>query len=139
MNYPIFIQNKLLSESLFIGLYSCVIYLLVSFTTNSSNFNLLLFTVGFLKHFLGYYLKIQDYYCNSCLTNSKSKTTTTKLIVESILEGGVFIILGLLLKLFIENRFLLIFLLGFLLHTVAEFAGIHKYFCKSHCVIQRRP
>ena len=62
MNYPIFIQNKLLSESLFIGLYSCVIYLFVSFTSNSSNFNLLLFTVGFLKHFLGYYLKIQDYY-----------------------------------------------------------------------------
>ena len=35
--------------------------------------------------------------------------------------------------------FFFLFLLGFLLHIVAEFVGVHKYFCKNRCVIQRRP
>jgi hypothetical protein len=70
---------------------------------------------------------------------SKSHTTKQILFGESILEGGVFIILGLLLKVFIENRVVLMFLLGFLLHMIAEFAGVHKYFCKNRCLIQRRP
>jgi hypothetical protein len=73
------------------------------------------------------------------MKNSKSHVSVRDLIVESILEGGVFIILGLLLKVFIENRWILMFLLGFLLHIISEFAGVHKYFCKSRCVVQRRP
>ena len=132
------VTKKLLIESLFIGVYVCVISFFVSFLV-SSNFTLLLFVVGFLKHFLGYYLKIQDYYCATCVKGSKSHTTKQILFGESILEGGVFIILGLLLKVFIENRTVLMFLLGFLLHMIAEFVGVHKYFCKNRCVIQRRP
>ncbi len=132
------LTKKLLLESLFVGVYTCVIYLCLSYII-SSNFPLLLFVVGFFKHFLGYYLKIQDYYCNSCMKNSKSLVSVRDLIVESILEGGVFIILGLLLKVFIENRWILMFLLGFLLHVIAEYVGVHKYFCKNRCVVQRRP
>jgi len=132
------LTKKLLFESLFVGVYTCVISFFVSFLV-SSNFVLLLFVVGFLKHFLGYYLKIQDYYCATCVKGSKSHTTKQILFGESILEGGVFIILGLLLKVFIENRTVLMFLLGFLLHMIAEFVGVHKYFCKNRCVIQRRP
>jgi|UniRef100_A0A6C0CWP1 hypothetical protein len=132
------LTKKLLFESLFVGVYTCVISIFVSFLV-SSNFVLLLFVVGFLKHFLGYYLKIQDYYCATCVNGSKSYTTKQILLGESILEGGVFIILGLLLKVFIENRWILMFLLGFLLHMTAEFVGVHKYFCKNRCVIQRRP
>jgi hypothetical protein len=132
------LSKKFLFESLFVGIYVCVIYFFVSFAV-SSNFTLLLFVVGFLKHFLGYYLKIQDYYCASCVKGSKSHTTKQILLGESILEGCVFITLGLLLKVFIENRGVLMFLLGFLLHIFAEFAGVHKYFCKNRCVIQRRP
>ena len=105
----------------------------------SSNFTLLLFVVGFLKHFLGYYLKIQDYYCATCVKGSKSHVSTKILFGESILEGGLFIVLGLLLGVFIENRSLLMFLLGFLLHIIAEFVGVHKYFCKTRCLVQRRP
>ena len=132
------LTKKLLGESLFVGIYVCVIFFFTSYVV-SSNFVLLLFVVGFLKHFLGYYLKIQDYYCNSCVKGSKSQVSTRNLIIESILEGGVFIILGLLLKVFIESRWILMFLLGFLLHMIAEFTGVHKYFCKNRCVIQRRP
>jgi hypothetical protein len=73
------------------------------------------------------------------MKNSKSHVSVRDLIVESILEGGVFIILGLLLKVFIENRWILMFLLGFLLHVIAEYVGVHKYFCKNRCVVQRRP
>ncbi len=132
------LTKKLLFESLFVGVYTCIISIFVSFLV-SSNFTLLLFVVGFLKHFFGYYLKIQDYYCATCVKGSKSHVTTRNLIIESILEGGVFIILGLLLKVFIESRWILMFLLGFLLHMVAEFVGVHKYFCKNRCVVQRRP
>ena len=132
------VTKKVLTESLFVGVYTCIISFFVSFLV-SSNFTLLLFVVGFLKHFLGYYLKIQDYYCATCVKGSKSHTTKQILFGESILEGGVFIILGLLLKVFIENRTVLMFLLGFLLHMIAEFVGVHKYFCKNRCVIQRRP
>jgi hypothetical protein len=132
------LTKKLLVESLFVGVYTCVITFFVSFVV-SSNFTLLLFVSGFLKHFLGYYLKIQDYYCGTCVKGSKSHTTKQILFGESILEGGVFIILGLLLKVFIGNRWLLMFLLGFLLHVIAEFVGVHKYFCKNRCVVQRRP
>ena len=112
------VTKKVLTESLFVGVYTCIISFFVSFLV-SSNFTLLLFVVGFLKHFLGYYLKIQDYYCATCVKGSKSHTTKQILFGESILEGGVFIILGLLLKVFIENRTVLMFLLGFLLHMSA--------------------
>lgn len=132
------LTKKLLTECLFVGAYTCVIYLLVSCIV-SSGFALLLFITGFLKHFLGHYLKIQDYYCSSCLKNSKSQVSVKDLFIESILEGGVFIIVGLLLGVFIKNRWMLMFLLGFLLHIIAEFAGLHKYFCKNRCVVQRRP
>jgi hypothetical protein len=132
------LTKKLLGESLFVGVYSCLIYFFVSFAV-SSNFTLLLFVVGFLKHFLGYYLKIQDFYCATCVKGSKSYTTKQILLGESILEGVVFIILGFLLGVFIKNRGVLMFLLGFLLHIFAEFTGVHKYFCKNRCVVQRRP
>jgi len=132
------LSKKFIFESLFVGVYTCIIYFFASYIV-SSNFVLLLFVVGFLKHFLGYYLKIQDFYCASCVKGSKSQVSTKVLFGESILEGGVFIILGLLLKVFIESRWILMFLLGFLLHIFAEFAGVHKYFCKNRCVIQRRP
>jgi len=132
------VTKKVLTESLFVGVYTCIIYFFASYIV-SSNFTLLLFVVGFLKHFLGYYLKIQDYYCDTCVKGSKSHTTKQILFGESILEGGVFIILGLLLKVFIESRWILMFLLGFLLHMIAEFVEVHKYFCKNRCVVQRRP
>ena len=132
------LTKKLLTESLFVGVYSCLIYLFSSYII-SSNFTLLLFVVGFLKHFLGYYLKIQDFYCDTCVKGSKSQVTTRGLFIESILEGGVFIIFGLLLGVFIKNRGVLMFLLGLLLHILAEIAGVHKYFCKNRCVVQRRP
>jgi hypothetical protein len=132
------LTKKLLGESLFVGLYTCVIYFFVSYVV-SFRLIFLLFVVGFLKHFLGYYLKIQDYYCGSCVKGSKSHTTKQILLGESILEGGVFIIIGFLLGVFIGNRVVLMFLVGFLLHMIAEFVGLHKYFCKNRCLIQRRP
>jgi hypothetical protein len=132
------LTKKVVLESLFVGVYSFLIYFFCSHII-SSNFALLLFTVGFLKHFLGYYLKIQDFYCDTCVKGSKSQVSTRNLFIESILEGVVFIILGFLLGVFIENRRVLMFLIGFLLHIFAEFTGVHKYFCKNRCIVQRRP
>ena len=59
------LNKKLLLESLFVGVYSLIIYLFLISYVVTTNFILLLFVTGFLKHLLGHYLKIQEYYCNT--------------------------------------------------------------------------
>jgi hypothetical protein len=127
------LNKKLLIESLFVGVYSCIIYLFVISYVVTTNFILLLFVTGFLKHLLGHYLKIQEYYCKTIVINCKAKVSIPYLIFEGILEGIAFIMMGLLLNLFIEDWYILMFLLGFLLHIVAEFTGVHEYFCNYRC------
>ena len=48
-----FINRMLIVESLFIGFYSCFIYFIVCI----NSFPLTLFIVGFLKHFLAYFMQ----------------------------------------------------------------------------------
>lgn len=127
------LNKKLLLESLFVGVYSLIIYLFIVSCFNTSNFILLLFITGFIKHFLGHYVRIQEYYCNTIVTHCKAKVGI-ELILESILEGIAFVIIGLLLNLFIEDWYILMFLLGFLLHIITEFTGFHTYFCNYRCV-----
>lgn len=149
-----------LIESLFIGIYTVLIYLFVSYSP-IENVYLRLFSIGFVKHFLGHYLNLDTYYCNfgsACVSdkafnssyndlNSNSNlnektckktvlTTTSILALESVGEGILFLLLGSIL-LFIsylrKNRFLLYFFIGFILHTGFELLGIHKIFCQDRC------
>ena len=142
-------------ESLLVGIYSLLIYLSFDLDFNA---NIKLFMVGFVKHLLGYILKIHTYYCNNgyaCLkyqkqlhaskpsqhNNSNLKTkrvakiSIDSLFVESCFEGGLFVFLNLLLlKLKIKNNYVRIFLLGVILHIIFEFLQLHMYFCKR-CVL----
>ena len=113
-------MNYLL-ESFFVGIYCCFIYcftyLGLSYAGITVNVYLMLFSVGFLKHFFGYFLNIHDYYCKyGCVgnvnKNARAKRNDFMLTGESILEGIVFIILGSLLALFIKSKLLLYFILG---------------------------
>ena len=99
------------------------------------------FIIGFLKHLLGYYLGIQDYYCNygdRCMkineiNRGQLKAKGDNIIKESLLEGIIFVILGLVIGLVINDEYLLLFLIGFKIHIISEMTGIHLYFCNYNC------
>jgi len=131
-----------LLESLLVGIYSVLIFLFVSYSP-IKNFYLRLFSIGFVKHFLGHYLNLDTYYCNfgsACVSDNKffgvvrkSVTNVSNLTLESIGEGLLFLFLGSILFTAIKNRFLLYFSIGFILHTVFELLGLHKKFCQDRC------
>ncbi len=121
-------------ESLFVGLYSCILYLLIPI----NDVNLGMFIVGFLKHYLGNWLGIHDYYCNngySCNNQSPSSYVVTQptLILESVAEGGLFLLLGIILMEIQENMIVTYFLIGVLLHLSFEFSGVHRKICSYRC------
>jgi hypothetical protein len=111
-------------ESVFVGCYILVIYLLlqhfIPFTL------ILLFLVGFLKHFLGYWIGLHQYICGI------KKATQNYLISDSIIEGIVVTLVTLALSFFVDIR-LAVFLTGVLLHLFAEILGFHAYFIKYRC------
>ena len=135
-------MNYLL-ESFFVGIYCCFIYcftyLGLSYAGITVNIYLMLFSVGFLKHFFGYFFKIHDSYCQYGCVGNVNKNTHAKrndvmLTGESILEGIVFIILGSFLSFFFKSKLLLYFILGVCLHIITEKIGLHAYFCKNRCI-----
>ena len=122
-------------ESLFIGFYSCCIYFIV----HINSFPLTLFIVGFLKHLLAYFIGLHSYYCkygSACKKYNKQTAAAiplTILIGESILEGAFYVCIGLLLTLFLSNPYIIIFLIGLVLHESSETLNIHDAFCKTKC------
>ena len=138
-------------ESIFIGVYTLIIYtLLYSFIINK-NINIILFIVGFFKHYLGHYLHLHNYYCNNgyacksmitsylSTSNKKSVISNLDIFTESFFEGIVFIFIGQIINNFlvnnlkINNQFLLFFLIGFTLHILSEILHIHTFFCNNRC------
>jgi hypothetical protein len=138
-----------LLESLFVGIYTVLIFLFVSFSP-IDNVYMRLFSIGFFKHFLGHYLNLDTYYCNfgdACVSDKsfsnafghyKRKAVTVNLVLESVGEGFLFLILGIMLltiRYLRKNRFFLYFSIGFILHTGFELIGVHKKFCQDRCSI----
>ena len=145
-------------ESIFVGAYSLIIFLILSHFLQ--DYIKLLFLTGIFKHFLGYFLQIHRYYCNhgyACKVSPSThvysgiltaRSNITLLVFESILEGFAFLVFGLLLRHVFtqilgiynihnkkEENIIMIFLLGVSFHLVAEFTGIHTYFCKERCTV----
>jgi len=127
-------------EALFVGLYSAVLFnILFFFIKNEYS---LLFTLGFLKHYLSYYLGIQTFFCNhgyACKKISHSDNTyiarNNNLFIESLLEGLWFLTIGSIV--FNSNGkvkpFIVMFFIGFFTHLLCEKIKIHKYFCIHNC------
>jgi hypothetical protein len=144
----------ILFGSLFIGLFSSILFkVLFLFILNKY---ILLFTLGFLKHFLTYYLNFHTYYCNngsSCKkVLDKNKTyvaTKSHLFEESIIEGFLFLVASIfifygvhLLNIFkfIKNEktfpTLIVFIVGAITHILSEKLQLHAYYCKNRCVVK---
>ena len=130
-------------ESLFVGFYSCIIYLI--FSPFIKNFSLLLLVCGFFKHLLGFLFGIHKWYCNNgdaCLQIQRQKTNkylnfsaSSKYVLrDSIYEAFIFLFTGTLLHFFIQNELYLFFVMGIILHIVSEKNGIHNYFCRQSCI-----
>jgi hypothetical protein len=121
-------------ESLFVGLYCLILYII--FKNLNINIYYFLFLFGFFKHYLSYYIGIHDYYCNNGYACNKSKkiADTKYLLSDSILEGFLFIIIGYYILYCFANRYLGFFIIGIFLHLFAELFFIHNYFCKYRCI-----
>jgi hypothetical protein len=136
-------------ESIFVGVYTLIIYTLLNSFIINKNINTILFIVGFFKHYLGHYLNLHTYYCNngyacksnlSFVTDKRSIISNLDIFTESFFEGIVFIFIGRFIHTFlvtylkINNQFLLFFLIGFTLHMLSEILHIHTFFCNNRCV-----
>jgi hypothetical protein len=130
----------LILEALFVGIYSAVLFRILFFLIK--NEYSLLFTLGFLKHFLSYYVGIQSFFCNhgyACKILSHSDNiyiaTDNNLFIESFLEGLWFLTVGTLIFNSIGKvkPFIVMFVIGFFTHLLSEKMKIHKYFCKYNC------
>ena len=136
-----------LFESIFIGVYTLIIYTLLNSFIINKNINTILFIVGFFKHYLGHYLNLHTYYCNngyacksimgshlSSVIGKRSIISNLDIITESFFEGIVFIFIGRFINNFlVTNQFLLFFLIGFTLHILSEILDIHTFFCNNRC------
>ena len=127
-------------ESFFVGLYSSIIFLILN-KTIKVDINLLIFLTGFAKHFLGWFLQIHTYYCNHGYACKKQSNTllsskyTHMLLVECVLEGIVFVLFyNVIKKMHKFKTIYIIFIIGILLHILAENFKIHSFFCENRCV-----
>ena len=90
INYMFFI------ESFLVGLYASIVYLIMQ--SFIKGIILLLFSIGFCKHFAGYFLQMHTYFCNRCnvpyhnLNNYVPKHKY--LLIDSTLEGIYFLVVG---------------------------------------------
>lgn len=120
-------------EALLVGIYTATISTVLLFSNIDihvhipKSYNLFLFIVGFLKHFLAYYLNIHNYYCHI----PPNKTAPiSNLVLESLMEGFSFIVIGYLMSFYLvpylASSF---FVIGFTLHIIAELTGVHAWFC----------
>jgi len=130
-------------ESIIVGIYSLIIYIIVNSIVNIKNNYVKLYIVGFFKHFLSGYLNIHSYYCNygyACYLkndckNGKCTSNKDYLFLESLLEGFLYLIVGfILIELpFNLKNIYIYFLIGFILHATFEWLKIHEYYCKKYC------
>ena len=125
----------LIYEGIFVGIYCLVLYILLSKILDNINI-LFWFILGFLKHFLAYFLYLHHYYCKygyAC-KNKKQNVNTKYLISDSIYEGILFIIIGYILMPLFKNKYIGIFLIGIFIHFIAEITRIHLYYCNTRCL-----
>jgi len=134
-------MKLLFLESMFVGLYSAILFNILFYVIK--NEYALLFTLGFLKHYLSYYVGIQTFFCNhgyACKKLSHSNNTyiatNSNLFIESLLEGLWFLTIGSIVFSSIGKvkPFIVMFFIGFFTHLLCEKIKIHKYFCRHNCI-----
>lgn len=138
---------NLFLEAVCVGLYAVLLGFLVPFKTNLPVF---LFFLGVVKHMTSYYYGLQTYYCNHGQACKKVKDkdkdkppqrysadmSFSDLLMQSVLEGCLFLFVGYLLHMRIGNLSLLSFCIAFVLHLLFEWLGVHGYFCNHSCALE---
>ena len=121
------------SESIIIWFYSLFISLLVLYVFKSQNILFSTFIIGFIKHFIGGIYGLHKIYCSQYLHENcdHNRYSIKKLILESTLEGILFVIFIILLTKVKSNEYTNFFVIGLLLHIIFEILGIHEIFCKK--------
>ena len=120
---------NLITESTLVSLYTFGLYSLRRFFITSPN----LFVLGFLKHFLGYYIGIHDLYCKNKIPGSVAYERLSTLILESILEGVAFMTIGKLLKYSKFDTLTSVILIPVIIHILFEKTGINTIFLNNKC------
>lgn len=117
--------KDLIAQSIFVGIYCVFLFTILSYAKIESSY--IFFVLGFFKHFLGFFLGLHAVFCN-CTILPKYAI----LFGESILEGVAFLILYQIFhRLF--PKIWVAFIIGFILHILAEIFGLHKWFCEKRC------
>ena len=122
---------QILLESLFVGIYSMLLSIIV---LQLFNFPLVfnIFIIGFLKHYISGIVGLHHYYCS--MYNICDKFDSDYLILESIGEGFLFLITYFILSKLVGHRgYTTFFMIGILLHITFEQLNGHSLFCKIHC------
>jgi hypothetical protein len=121
-------------ESIFVGLYTLCLFNIINIV-KIFTFNNQIFLLGFMKHFLGYYLGLHTYYCKygySC-NNQNKIADSTYIIIDSIMEGFLFLFIFKFILLNTIDEYKII-IVGFLLHFIFDILSLHKIFCKYRCI-----
>ena len=145
-------------EAIWVGAYASLILVLayvsifqhMPMTTHTVA--LLAFLIGFLKHFIGYFI-LAPAYCNfgyacknkECTNECKYtyKNNIVNVLGESVLEGIAFLLVILfIVKLFnvelvFPTLYIIVFCAGFTFHIIAELIGLHTMFCKK-CSLKKK-
>ena len=130
-------------EALCVGIYCIFLYIIFYFINLYLNLPsyMFLFIFGFIKHFIGYYLGLHQKMCNFINSNHNNYNNYNNiiqinikiLIIECILEGLLFLIIGLITNFEINMLGIYkIFIIGFCIYIFFEIIGLHKWFCSSH-------
>lgn len=128
----------ILIESLFVAIYSCMVFTIVKYIFRflKPNSISLFFLTGFLKHFIGWLSGLQNIYCHLKRRKSLSvfhiyprMSNIFNVSLESFGEGILFVLFSSILN-YLQNKILIIFIIGGGLHILFELIGIHKWFCK---------
>jgi len=124
----------LILEGFLVGFYVLLLFFVFRLIIKTDLY-LELFIIGFIKHLFSYYIGLQSQYCKIYLNkNNNYKVKSSNIIIECLLEGLAFIYFGYLLKLILNpNNYSFAFILGFIIHIIADFYGIHKLFLINNC------
>jgi hypothetical protein len=126
-------------EAFIIGCFFLILYLFFSLIID--NFIIAFFLAGFFKHYLGYLLGIQTFYCNyydyNNYNNDNYVSQPHNIYLESIMEGLLFAYLALLFTKIISNNYILAFIIGFIVHIIADYIGLHALFFKYNCIVKK--
>jgi len=119
-------------ESILVGIYTLFIYISLLYVVKERPFTLVLFLLGILKHFGGYILGLHSEYCKYYKSPSAKAIAPT--LIETVLEGLLFVIIGAFLSMIIKNKYIIVWTIGFTLHTVFQIAGFHEYYITYRCI-----